>query len=126
MSRRTHHQRSGIMREAHIICPARGKHHGKKSIAAAMLFLLAPPVGLEPTTHGLTGDRGKIPLFPLPPNSPILLGFLDSVGIMEMRNFHYFRAFQKNEEQNQVRGSLSFFAPETYDIFCFSRRLQLQ
>jgi len=43
---------------------------------------------------------------------------------MEMKNFHYFRAFQKNEEQNQVRGSLPFFAPETYDIFCFSRRLQ--
>lgn len=79
----------------------------------------------EPTTHRLTGDRGKIPLFPMLPNSPILLGFLDSVGIMEMKNFHYFRAFQKNEEQNQVRGSLPFFAPETYDIFCFSRRLHL-
>ena len=86
---------------------------------------MAPRVGLEPTTLRLTGDRGKIPLFPLLPNSPILLGFLDSVEIMEMKDFHYFRAFQKNEEQNQVRGSLPFFAPKTYDIFCFSRRLQL-
>ena len=29
-----------IMCEAHIICPARGKHHCKKSIAVATLFLL--------------------------------------------------------------------------------------
>lgn len=89
------------------------------------MLCLAPPKGLEPLTHGLTGDRGKIPLFPMLPNSPILLGFLDTGEIMEMKNFHYFRAFQKNEEQNQVRGSLPFFAPETRDIFYFSRWLQL-
>jgi len=86
---------------------------------------MAPPVGLEPTTHGLTGDRGKIPLFPMLPNSPILLGFLDTVEIMEIKNFHYSHTLQKNEEQNPVRKPLSIFAPETCDNFCFSRRLQL-
>ena len=86
---------------------------------------MAPPVGLEPTTLRLTGDQGKIPLFPMLPNSPILLGFLDSVEIMEMKNFHYSHTLQKNEVQNPVRKSLSIFAPETYDNFCFSRRLLL-
>lgn len=57
----------------------------------------------EPTTLRLTGDRGKIPLFPLPPNNPILLGFLDSVEIMEIEIFHYSHTLQKNEEQNPVR-----------------------
>ena len=78
----------------------------KRSQAKSRLtpaFYLAPPVWLEQTTLRLTGDRGKIPLFPLPPNSPILLGFLDSVGIMEFEIFHYSHTLQKNEEQNPVR-----------------------
>ena len=96
----------------------------KKSRSEERDFL-APTVGFEPTTDRLTGDRGKIPLFPMLPNSPILLGLLDSVGIMEIEIFHYSHTLQKNEEQNPVRKPLSIFAPETCDIFCFSRRLQL-
>ena len=72
-------------------------------VRIAGVIQMAPQVGLEPTTLRLTGDRGKIPLFPLPPNSPILLGFLDSVGIMEIEIFHYSHTLQKNEEQNPVR-----------------------
>ena len=37
MSRRTHHQRSGIMREAHIICPT-GQTSLKKALALASAF----------------------------------------------------------------------------------------
>ena len=51
----------------------------------------------------LTGDRGIIPLFPMLSNSPILLGFLDSVEIMKIEIFHYSHTLQKNEEQNPVR-----------------------
>ncbi len=36
--------------KAHIICP-KGKHHCKKSIAVAMLFLLARPTGFEPVAY---------------------------------------------------------------------------
>ena len=86
---------------------------------------MAPTVGLEPTTLRLTGDRGKFPLFPLPPNSPILLGFLDSVEIMEMKDFHYFRAFQIFWYHLLYQSTLKNSDTKTYDQLNFSRRLQL-
>ena len=85
--------------------------------------LLAPQTGLEPVTPRLTGDRGKNPLFPLPPNSPILLGFLDPVGIMEIENFHYFRAFQIFWYHLLYQSTLKNSDTKTYDQLNFSRRL---
>ena len=75
-------------------------------------------------TRGLTGDRGKIPLFPMLPNSPILPGFLDTEEIMEIENFHYFRAFQIFWYHLLYQSTLKNSDTKTYDQLNFSRRLQ--
>ena len=61
MSRRTHHQRSGIMREAHIICPT-GQTSLKK--ARFRVLFLAGAEGLEPSRTVL--ETAMLPLHHAP------------------------------------------------------------
>ena len=71
MSRRTHHQRSGIMREAHIICPT-GQTSLKKTLAFASAIFMAAEEGFFRALPRSLASLRSLPRFG-ESNTPVLL-----------------------------------------------------